>query len=76
MYMTRDRKKIELYEERSFNENINTLFSFAKQNKRVLFKLFAIIALITAFIVMRIIIVDKVYNPKNSDINPMINEKS
>ena len=40
MYMTRDRKKIELYEERSFNENINTLFSFAKQNKRVLFKLF------------------------------------
>lgn len=50
MYMIRDRKKIELYEERSFNENINTLFSFAKQNKRVLFKLFAIIALITAFI--------------------------
>ena len=50
MYMTRDRKKIELYEERSFNENINTLFSFAKQNKRILFKLFAIIALITAFI--------------------------
>ncbi|EFC71423.2 hypothetical protein [Prevotella sp. oral taxon 299] len=48
--MIRDRKKIELYEERSFNENINTLFSFAKQNKRVLFKLFAIIALITAFI--------------------------
>ena len=50
MYMIRDKKKIELYEERSFNENINTLFSFAKQNKRVLFKLFAIIALITAFI--------------------------
>ena len=50
MCMTRDRKKIELYEERSFNENINTLFSFVKQNKCVLFKLFAIIALITAFI--------------------------
>ena len=50
MYMTRDRKKIELYEERSFNENITTLFSFAKQNKRILFKLFVIIALITASI--------------------------